>query len=135
MDEQGRWQAPAVGNGRLRVAWDAARPVPEDFGLTPEDLRIRYAPGRAGAVLALAATAGTAGLQALDGVRYADPWILGAVGGLLYGTLIGGFAGLGLLALVHWCDPLIGWAWPAYARLRRYREALAAARAASGDGA
>ena len=34
------------------------------------------------------------------------------------------------MVLVHWCDPLVGMGWPVYARLRRYREDLAAARAA-----
>ena len=112
------------------VAEAAARPVPEDYGLTPEDLRIWYAPGRVGALLALAATVGMAGVEAYDAGRLSDPWILGALPGLLYGALIGGFAGLGLMVLVHWCDPLVGLSWPAYARLRRYRDALAAAIAA-----
>ncbi|MDQ2105527.1 hypothetical protein [Azospirillum isscasi] len=108
----------------------AARPVPEDYGLTRDDLRIWYAPGRVGALLALAATVWMAGVQAYDAGRLSDPWILGALPGLLYGAMIGGFAGLGLLVLVHWCDPLVGMAWPVYARLRRYRDALAAAVAA-----
>lgn len=108
----------------------AARPVPEDFGLTSADLRIPYAPGRVGALLAGIATVGMAGLQAYSGFVTSDPWILGLVVGLLYGGLIGGFAGLGLLVLVHWGDPVLGWLWPVYGRLRRYREALAAARAA-----
>lgn len=112
------------------AAQAAARPVPEDYGLTPEDLRIWYAPGRAGALLALAATVWMASVQAYDAGRLSDPWILGALPGLLYGALIGGFAGLGLMVLVHWCDPLVGMAWPAYARLRRYRDALAEAVAA-----
>lgn len=120
-----RCDAPPDG-----VAEAAARPVPEDYGLTQEDLRIWYAPGRVGALLALAATVGMAGIQAYDAGRLSDPWILGALPGLLYGALIGGFAGLGLMVLVHWCDPLVGMAWPVYARLRRYRDALAAAVAA-----
>jgi len=121
-----RWRVIEGGG----AAEDAARPIPEDYGLTAADLRIWYSPGRAGAVLALLATAGMAWTEAVSGARYANPWILGALGGLLYGALIGGFAGLGLMVLVHWCDPVVGWAWPQYARLRRYREALAAARAA-----
>lgn len=122
---------PRHGDARPDGAAEAtARPVPEDYGLTREDLRIWYAPGRVGALLALAATVGMAGLQAYDAGRLSDPWILGALPGLLYGTLIGGFAGMGLMVLVHWCDPLVGMAWPAYARLRRYRDALAAAVAA-----
>ncbi|WP_175429706.1 hypothetical protein [Azospirillum argentinense] len=108
----------------------AARPIPEDYGLTREDLRIWYAPGRVGVALALAATVGMAAVQAYDAGRLSDPWILGALPGLLTGTLIGGFAGMGLMVLVHWCDPLVGMAWPTYARLRRYRDALAAAIAA-----
>ncbi|WP_448206171.1 hypothetical protein [Azospirillum sp. sgz302134] len=124
-----RWRV-IEGGGGGGASEETARPVPEDYGLTPADLRIWYAPGRVGALLALAATAGMAALQAYDGARVSDPWLLGALGGLLYGALIGGFAGLGLLVLVHWCDPMVGWAWPVYARLRRYREALAAARAA-----
>lgn len=119
-----------VIEGGGAVARDAARPIPEDYGLAAADLRIWYSPGRAGAVLALLATLGMASTEAFSGARYSDPWILGALGGLLYGGLIGGFGGLGLLVLVHWCDPLIGMAWPQYARLRRYRDALAAARAA-----
>ncbi len=108
----------------------AARPIPEDYGLTREDLRIWYAPGRVGVALALAATVGMAAVQAYDAGRLSDPWILGALPGLLTGTLIGGFAGMGLMVLVHWCDPLVGMVWPTYARLRRYRDALAAAVAA-----
>ncbi len=127
-DDQ-RWGATG-GHG----ASASARPIPEDYGLTPDDLRIWYAPGRAGAVLAVLATTGTAVAEAIAGARHADPWILGAVGGLFHGGLLGGFAGLGLLVLVHWCDPLIGRAWPEYARLRRYRDALASARAAGQAG-
>ncbi len=126
---QRRWRVIEGGG----ASEDAARPIPEDYGLSPADLRIWYAPGRVGAVLALTATVGMAAVQAYGGARMTDPWILGALGGLLYGGLIGGFAGLGLLVLVHWCDPMLGLAWPVYGRLRRYREALAAARAAEGD--
>ncbi|WP_200477464.1 hypothetical protein [Azospirillum brasilense] len=123
--------APRVGDARPDgVVEAAARPVPEDYGLTREDLRIWYAPGRVGAALAVAATVGMAAVQAYEAGRLSDPWILGALPGLLTGTLIGGFAGMGLMVLVHWCDPLVGMAWPAYARLRRYRDALAAAVAA-----
>lgn len=121
-----RWRVIEGGG----ASEDAARPVPEDYGLTPADLRIWYAPGRVGAVLALVATVGMAALEAYEGARGAESWLLGALGGLLYGGLIGGFAGLGLLVLVHWCDPMVGWIWPVYARLRRYREDLAAARTA-----
>ncbi len=122
--------APVSAPASVSTADDAARPIPEDYGLTPADLRIWYAPGRVGALLALAATAGMAALEAWSGLRSVDGWVLGVLGGLLYGALFGGFAGLGLMVLVHWCDPLVGMAWPVYARLRRYREDLAAARAA-----
>lgn len=112
---------------------DAARPVPEDYGLNAADLRIRYAPGRVGAVLLLAITATTALVEAVAGARHVEPWPLGAVTGLLYGVFLGGFCGLGAMVLVHWCDPLLGRVWPTYGRLRRYREALSAARKAEKD--
>lgn len=107
---------------------DAARPVPEDFGLTVEDLKISYSPGRAGSLLAIATTLVTAVYVGLDWWLWTNPWM--SVLGVLYGSLLGGFAGLGILALIHWCDPLLGSFWPTYARLRRYREALATARKA-----
>lgn len=105
-----------------------ARPIPEDYGLTAEDLRIWYSPGRAGVLLALLVTVGLALSYAIDGSRQSDPWIWGALLGLLYGAFFGGFAGLGALVLIHWADPLLGRLWPVYGRLRLYRDALQAAR-------
>ena len=109
---------------------DAARPVPEDYGLEAEDLRLWYSPGRAGAILMAASTLGLAVERALDGAAHTLPQWLGAVVGFFYGALLGGFVGLGAMVLLIWCDPLFGRWWPTYGRLRRYREALAAARAA-----
>lgn len=109
-----------------------ARPIPEDYGLTAADLRIWYAPGRVGAVLAVLVAAGSALMQAIDGARWSDPWILGALSGLFSGAFIGGLAGLGAMVMVHWTDPLLGRLWPPYGRLRRYREALSEARRAEG---
>lgn len=109
------------------------RPVPEDYGLTLDDLDIRYAPGRAGAVLAVAITAASAVAEAWWDLRGGR--LLGSLGSLLYGGLLGAFGGLGAFALVYWADPLVGRLWPVYGRLRRYREALAEARRASGEGA
>ncbi len=125
----------AVDNGALPPSQPPsrtgpARPIPEDYGLTASDLRVWYAPGRAGAAVGLVIAAGTALIQAIDGGRHADPWILGAVSGLLYGAFIGGLAGLGGMVLVLWADPVIGRLWPVYGRLRRYRDALAQARRA-----
>ena len=94
---------------------DAARPVPEDYGLEAEDLRLWYSPGRAGAILMVVSTLGLAVERAV---------------GFCYGALLGGFVGLGGLVLLTWGDPILARAWPTYGRLRRYREALAAARAA-----
>ncbi|SMH62698.1 hypothetical protein [Azospirillum agricola] len=114
-----------------------ARPIPEDYGLTAADLRIWYAPGRVGLILALLVAGGTALMQMLANLRYTPPsildWILTALSGLLHGAFIGGLAGLGAMVLVHWIDPLIARSWPVYGRLRRYREALAQARRAGGD--
>jgi len=111
-----------------------ARPIPEDYGLTAADLRIWYAPGRVGAVLAGLIAVGTALMQAIDGARWSEPWILRAVSGLLSGAFIGGLAGLGAMVVVHWIDPLVGRAWPSYGRLRLYREALSQARRAEVEG-
>ncbi len=108
----------------------AARPVPEDYGLEAGDLRLWYSPGRAGAILMVVATLGVAVERAFDGAAHTLPQWLGAVVGFFYGALLGGFAGLGGMVLLLWCDPLLARAWPTYGRLRRYREALAAARAA-----
>lgn len=113
---------------------ERARPIPEDYGLTAADLRIWYAPGRAGAVLAVLIAAGSALTQAIDGAQWSQPWILGAVSGLLSGAFIGGLAGLGAMVMVHWVDPLVGRAWPSYGRLRLYREALSQARRAEAEG-
>lgn len=109
---------------------DAARPVPEDYGLEAGDLRLWYSPGRAGAILMVASTLGLAVERAFDGAAHTLPQWLGAAVGFLYGALVGGFVGLGAMVLLIWCDPLLGRSWPTYGRLRRYREALAAARAA-----
>jgi len=115
--------APAPG-----VRPEAARPIPEDYGLTAADLRIWYAPGRAGVGLALLIASGAALSQAIEGARFSQPWILGALSGLLYGAFIGGLAGLGAMVVVLWADPFVARLWPTYGRLRRYREALASAR-------
>ncbi|MCG5240569.1 hypothetical protein [Azospirillum doebereinerae] len=106
----------------------AARPIPEDYGLTAADLRIWYAPGRAGVAVALLVAAVAALSQAIEGARFSQPWILGALSGLLYGAFIGGLAGLGAMVMILWADPLVARLWPTYGRLRRYREALASAR-------
>ncbi|WP_372396574.1 hypothetical protein [Azospirillum sp. HJ39] len=113
----------AVDNARK----EAALPIPEDYGLTANDLRIWYAPGRAGVALALLVATGTIVMQTIEGARYAQPWVLGALSGALYGTLIGIFAGLGVMVAVIWADPLVARAWPTYGRLRRYRDAVSAA--------
>lgn len=113
----------AVDNARTQTAL----PIPEDYGLTADDLRIWYAPGRAGVALALLVAIGTIVMQAIEGARYAEPWVLGALSGALYGALIGLFAGLGVMAAVIWADPLLARAWPTYGRLRRYRDAVSAA--------
>lgn len=123
----------AIDNATADTRHRGARPIPEDYGLTAADLRIWYAPGRAGVGLALLIAAGAAVAQAIEGARYSDPWVLGAFSGLLYGLFIGAAAGLGAMVLVLWADPLIGRAWPVYGRLRRYREALAVARRAEGE--
>ncbi|HYG87485.1 MAG TPA: hypothetical protein VD978_14595 [Azospirillum sp.] len=114
----------------VEEATEAARPVPEDYGLEAGDLRLWYSPGRAGAILMVAATLGLAVERAFDGAAHTLPQWLGAVVGFFYGALLGGFVGLGAMVLLIWCDPLFGRIWPTYGRLRRYREALAAARAA-----
>ena len=111
----------------------AARPIPEDYGLTAAELRIWYAPGRAGVALALLIAAGAALSEAIDGAQHSQPWILGALSGLLYGAFIGGLAGLGAMVVILWADPLVARLWPTYGRLRRYREALASARQADDD--
>ena len=113
----------AVDNARQ----ETARPIPEDYGLTADDLRIWYAPGRVGVALALVVAAGTMIIQAIEGARYAEPWVLGALSGGIYGAFIGSFAGLGAMVAVIWADPLVARAWPTYGRLRRYRDALATA--------
>lgn len=107
---------------------EAARPVPEDYGLEAEDLRLWYSPGRAGAILTVVATLGMAVNGAIDGAAHTLPQLLGAVVGFFYGALLGVFGGLGGMVLLLWCDPLVARSWPTYGRLRRYREALAAAR-------
>ncbi|WP_448192288.1 hypothetical protein [Azospirillum sp. sgz301742] len=109
---------------------EAARPVPEDYGLEAEDLRLWYSPGRAGAILTVLTTLGMAVNGAIDGAAHTLPQLLGAVVGFFYGALLGVFAGIGVMVLLLWCDPLLARSWPTYGRLRRYREALAAARAA-----
>ncbi len=109
---------------------EAARPVPEDYGLTAADLRLWYAPGRVGTALGLLIAAGNAAAQAIAGAARAEPWILGAVSGLFEGAFLGGLAGLGAMVLVHWADPLVARLWPPYGRLRLYREALSEARRA-----
>lgn len=114
----------------VEQATEAARPVPEDYGLEAGDLRLWYSPGRAGAILMVASTLGLAVERAIDGAAHTLPSWLGAMVGFCYGALLGGFAGLGAMVLLIWCDPMLGRWWPLYGRLRRYREALAAARAA-----
>ncbi|WP_029009869.1 hypothetical protein [Azospirillum halopraeferens] len=109
----------------------SGRPVPEDYGLTLDDLNIPYAPGRVGVVLAVLITLASAVAEAWWDLRGGRA--LAAAGSLLYGGMLGAFGGLGAFVLVHWADPLIGRMWPVYGRLRRYREALADARRASGD--
>lgn len=132
---------PAMSTGRaymnqphLKLAVDnarqeAARPIPEDYGLTAEDLRIWYAPGRVGIALALLVASGTIVMQGIEGARYAQPWVLGALSGGIYGAFIGSFAGLGTMVAVIWADPFVARAWPTYGRLRRYRDALTTAKA------
>ena len=114
----------------VEEATEAARPVPEDYGLEAGDLRLWYSPGRAGALLMVAAPLGMAVERAIDGAAHTLPQWLGAMVGFFYGALLGGFVGLGAMVLLIWCDPLFGRLWPTYGRLRLYREALAAARAA-----
>ena len=111
----------------------AARPVPEDYGLEAEDLRLWYSPGRAGAILMVTATLGLAVERAFDGAAHTLPQWLGALVGFFYGALLGGFVGLGGMVLLLWLDPVLARSWPKYGRLRRYREAMAEARAAEAD--
>lgn len=109
----------------------AARPVPEDYGLEAEDLRLWYSPGRAGAILMVLSTFGLAVERAFDGAAHTLPHWLGALVGFFYGALLGGFVGLGAMVLLLWFDPVLARSWPKYGRLRCYRDALAAARTAA----